>query len=276
MFGRVRLADRLAVGATILAAVAALGGLLGDVYRDNAAMIEQARTVDLATLLVAVPALPIGLWLEHAGWPSGRFVVLGVVGYLDYTYAIASFSVLVNPLTPVYIAVLGLASWSLVLLIVAFAGGWFDLDVGANLPRRFTGFVLLVSVILFAGAWLGQLVGAIGSGTTPPAAVELDLPTSPVYALDLAFALPAIALAGLYLLLGDRRGPPIALSALVFMVLILFGILGMFAYRMTEGQAVEPLVFTGFIVLAAVDMALVAIGTVPRHHHRIQAHPAHA
>jgi hypothetical protein len=77
MTSRLKFADRLALVVLLLAAIAAIAGLLVQgLYRDTAEGIRQARATDLVTILVAAPALTIGLWRARAGrseddwWPS--------------------------------------------------------------------------------------------------------------------------------------------------------------------------------------------------------------
>ena len=199
------LATRLAWIAGILAAVAAAIGLLTPVYRDVPAMVDQARGTDLATLLAAAPLLVAALWLGRDRSPLARVAAGGTLGYLVYTYAIYGFQVVVNPLTPVHIAILGSAAWSLG-LAVASAGP--DLrEAGRSLPRRTTAAFLLVVVVMFGGLWLSQIGSAITSGVLPAAVSDLGLPTSAVYTLDLAFALPALALGAVWLIRGVASGP---------------------------------------------------------------------
>jgi len=211
-----RVADGLAWAALALTAVAAVAGLaVADLYRDNAAMVRQAQASDLATLLVAVPVLAVGLWFARAGSAAGRLVALGALGFVAYTYAIFAFSVVIGPATPLHIAIVGLATWSLVLMASSIEADDPDPALAARLPRRTTGAFLLVVAALFALTWLGLIAGAITSGRLPPAVAGLGLPTNPVYTLDLAFALPLLAVGGVRLLRGDERGPATALALLV-------------------------------------------------------------
>ena len=102
--------DGLAVVALLLAGAAAATGLLvSGLYRDTAEMVREARAADLVTLVVAVPALGLGLWRARSGSARARLIAIGALGYLSYSYAIFAFSVVINPLTPVHIAILGLA-----------------------------------------------------------------------------------------------------------------------------------------------------------------------
>lgn len=254
MTSRLRFADRLALVALPLAAMAALAGLLvPGLYRDTADGIRQARATDLVTLLVAVPTLAIGLWRARSGSVGGRLVVLAALGYLAYSYAIYAFSVVIDPLTPVHIAILGLATWSLVLTIFGLDDATLDLASRFRFPRRTAGGFLIAVAGLFAMLWLSQIAAAITSGRLPVAVSDLGLPTSPVYSLDLAFAVPLITLAGVWLIRRDRRGPAGAAAALAFLVILGLSVLAIFAFDAAAGIGVEvpPIAIFGAVTVTA-------------------------
>jgi hypothetical protein len=255
-----RWSDRLAWLTVALAAVASAAGLLlGGLYRDNEAMVAQARGADLGTLVGAVPVLAVGLWLARAGSIRGRLVTLGALGFLAYNYAIYAFSVVISPATPVHIAILGLDSWALLLGAIAISAQPLE-RVGTRLPRRTTAAALGLIVILFGGLWLSQIVGAITSGVLPVAVSDLGIPTNAVYALDLAFALPFVAFAGWALVRRDDYGPAVAIGGLVFSALMAIGILGLAAVQASEGIAVDPGMVSTFLVILAISVALAALG----------------
>ena len=261
MTSRLKFADRLALVATPLAAIAAIAGLLlPDLYRDTADSIRQARATDLVTILVAVPALAIGLWRARAGSVGGRFVALAAVGYLAYTYAIYAFSVVIAPLTPVHIAILGLATWSLVLTGFALDDATRDRASRFRFPRRTTGGFLIAVAGVFAMLWLSQIAGAIGSGRLPAAVSDLGLPTSPVYPLDLAFAVPLITEAGVWLIRRDRRGPAGAAVGLAFLTILGLSVLAIFAFEAAAGIAVEVPPIAIFGVVTATAAVLLGAG----------------
>jgi hypothetical protein len=254
MTSRIKLADRLALVALLLAAIAAIAGLLvAGLYRDTADGIRQARATDLVTLLVAVPTLAVGLWRARAGSVGGRFVAVAALGYLAYSYAIYAFSVVIDPLTPVHIAILGLATWSLVLTVFALDDATLDLASRFRFPRRTTGGFLIVVAGLFAMLWLSQIAGAITSGRLPEAVSDLSLPTSPVYSLDLAFAVPLIAMAGIWLVRRDRRGPAGVAAGLAFLVILGLSVLAIFVFEAAAGIAVEvpPIAIFGVVTTTA-------------------------
>ena len=94
---RIRLADGFAWAVVVLTAIASAAGvLLPGVYRDNAAVVAQAQGSDLATLLVAVPVLAIGLWRARVLVPgrslTGRFATTSTGAMLSLDSA---------PVTPI-------------------------------------------------------------------------------------------------------------------------------------------------------------------------------
>jgi hypothetical protein len=254
MTSRIKFADRLALVALLLAAVAAAAGLLvSGLYRDTDEGIRQARATDLVTLIFAVPALALGLWRARAGSVGGRLVAVAALGYLAYAYAIYAFSVVIDPLTPVHIAILGLATWSLVLTVFALDEATLDLASRFRFPHRTTGGFLIAVAGLFAMLWLSQIAGAITSGRLPAAVSDLRLPTSPVYSLDLAFAVPLITLAGVWLIRRDRRGPASAAAGLAFLMILGLSVLAIFAFEAGAGipVAVPPIAIFGAVTATA-------------------------
>lgn len=261
---RSRVADWYAWAALTLATIAALAGLMvADLYRDNAAIIRQAQSSDLATLVAAVPVAAVGLWRARAGSLRGRVVALGALGFVAYTYAIFAFSVTINLATPVHIAIVGLAVWLLVLMVPSLETPPFDHGLGSRLPRRATASFLLLVVVLFALTWLGLVFGAITSRHLPAAVSDLNLPTNPIYTLDLAFALPLLALGRIRLLRRDPRGPAMALALLVFAVLMGLEVLAIFLFQVQAGEPVDAVITTVFTLVVVVGALLAVLGLTP-------------
>ena len=261
MTSRIKFADRLALAALLLAGVAAAAGLLvSGLYRDTDEGIRQARATDLVTLIFAVPVLALGLWRARAGSVGGRFVAVAALGYLAYSYAIYAFSVVIGPLTPVHITILGLAAWSLVLTVFALDGATVGLASRFRFPLRTTGGFLIAVAGLFAMLWLSQIAGAITSGRLPAAVSDLGLPTSPVYSLDLAFAVPLITLAGVWLIRRDRRGPASAAAGLAFLMILGLSVLAIFAFEAAAGIAVEVPPIAIFGAVTAMAAVLLGVG----------------
>jgi hypothetical protein len=99
----------------------------------------------------------------------------------------------------------------------------------------------------------------------PPDLARADLPTNPVYALDLAFFLPLCALAGVGLMRRDRAGG-FALPMLIWVPLMSAGILGGFAFTAAAGEDVPlavAVVVGGLAVASAVLAAEPVVGHAP-------------
>lgn len=245
----------------MLAAIGSAAGLFVDgLYRDSEAWIREARATDLVTLVLAVPMLAVSLWLgrrQDARWP---LLAAGALWYLAYSYAIFAFSVAPNALSLLYIAVLGLAAWALVLGVYRVADEQLP-SLAPRLPRPATGVFLLAVPVLFGLLWLGEILGAASAEGPSEALLELGLPTNPIWALDLAFALPVVAYGGLRLLRGEARAMATALPALAFLVLIGFAVLGVFVFDIAAGAELEPvpMVIVGTITVIAVILGVMAL-----------------
>lgn len=253
--------DRLAALATVLATVAAVAGLaLPGLYRDAPNWAQQARGTDLATLFLAVPLLIIGLWTARRGSSVGRLIVVAGLMYVVYNYAIFAFSVAMNPLTVVYIAILGFAIWSLVLAVSSATFRDAGEAVGSRLFRRSTAAVLIGVVVLFGLLWLGQIATTMFTGVVPADLERAGLATNPVYALDLAFFLPLCAVAGIGLIRRNRNAS-FALPMLIWVPLTSAGILGGFVFSAAAGDEVPIVVAAvlGGLGIVAACVAAVAL-----------------
>src|ERR1035437_10018192 len=134
---RLAIADRLAWISALLAAVAAAAGLgIGGLFRDVPFWGPPAGGIGLATLFLAVPILVVGLGTARHGSLVGRLAATAGLLYLVYNYAILAFSVAMNPLAAIYIAILGLAVWSLVLSLPSADLAGAGRALVGRLPRR--------------------------------------------------------------------------------------------------------------------------------------------
>lgn len=221
-----RVADRLTAVGTFLAAIVAAAGLLAaGLYRDAPFWADQARGTDVATLFFAVPILVVGLLAARRGSTVGRLAAISGLLYLIYNYAIFAFSVAMNPLSAVYIAILGLAVWSLFLTLseVDLSGAARDLE--GRLRRRSAAVALIVVAALFGLLWLGQIASTATSGVRPPDLVRAGIPTNPIYALDLAMFLPLCVVSAV----GLVRRSPLAAFAFPMLIWLFLTSVGVFA-----------------------------------------------
>ena len=255
----VAIADRLAAVAGVLAGIAAAAGLfVSSLYRDAPFWAQQAQGTDVATLFGAVPILLVGLWAARAGSLVGRLAAISGVLYMIYNYAIFAFAVEVNPLLAMYIAILSLAVWSLSLTLFA---GATPRTLLPGLPRRTTAGVLIAVGILFALLWLGQIAGATFTGEIPVDLERAELPTNPVWTLDLAFFLPLCVVAAIGLLRRAPAAAAFALPMLIWLCLTSVGIVTAFVFATLGGDefAVVPAILVSAIGLVTGVLALLAV-----------------
>lgn len=252
--------NRLAAIATGLAAFAAGAGLLiPGLYRDTPYWVQQARGTDLATLLVAVPVLAFGLWAARRGSAAGQLAVFAGLLYVVYNYGIFVFSVVMNPLTAVHIAIVGLALWSLVLMTRDASLTDDGTAIAAGLSRRASGVLLIAVAALFSLLWIGQIATATTTGVLAPDLVKAGLSTNPVYALDLAFFLPLCAVAGIGLLRRTAVGA-YGQPMLIWVALMGAGVVGGFLFSAAAGEEVPVVVA---LVIGALSLASAALACVP-------------
>lgn len=256
-------ADRLGtVAAACAAASAAAGLLVPDLYRDPAVAVPQGRGLDAATLFIVVPTLAVALRRgsrEHQVW---RLVALSALITLVYVYAQFAFTVVVNPATALYIATLGFAAWSAALIPPLVDVSALGSTLAARVPRRTTAAVFALVAVVFAALWLGQLVDAALQGV-PDSLRDAELPTNPIWALDLGFVLPAFGLVALGLLRRDARAAVAAIPGLVFLALFGASMLCLTIASALSGQTLEGVLLGvfGTVVLAA--LALLAVTFAP-------------
>ena len=254
------ISNRLAAIATFLAAGAALAGLaVPGLYVDAPNWVQQAQGTDLATLFLAVPVLIVGLWTASRGSAAGRLAVVAGLLYLVYNYAIFAFSVAMNPLTAVHIAIFGLSLWSLLLAGRSAVDG--AEAVTERLNRRAAGGLLVGVGAMFGLLWLGADRATRRPASCRRTSSRPDISSNPVYALDLAFFLPLCALAGVGLL--RRNGAAaFAFPMLVWVPLMGAGVVGGIVLMAVAGDQTAVPVAVVITVLGVVSSILAAVAVV--------------
>ena len=240
-----------------LVVVAAAAGLLvPDVYRDAPVWVAQARGQDLVTLVVAVPLLVAGLiGVERH---SGRSTLLwiGAVGYLAYAYATYTFGAHFNRLFLVYVAIFGLALYTLVLgLLGVDAAGLAD-TFRRSTPTRLVGGSLIGMGVLTAVLWLAEDVPAVLSGRVPATVADAGLLTNPIHVLDLAVVLPGAVLTGALLLRRRPWGFVLGAYFLVKFATLGLAIISMSLFMLADGQPFDVPLSVVFSVWTAATVVL--------------------
>ena len=211
-----------------LLTIAAGGGVFfSDLYRDNPYYVAQALGQDLVSLAVVLPTLAFAAHGARRGSHGARMVWLGGLVYLVYTYVIAALVNKYNPLFLVYIALLGFSLYALV-------GGALSTNLSAikssftdKTPVKPVSIFLAVLAVLFYGVWLGELVPSLVAGTVPQSITINGTPSNAVHVLDMAWILPAFAIASVSLWRGQALGFALAGVLLSYGALLILAILSM-------------------------------------------------
>lgn len=192
---------------------ASLYGLLADTpYRSlPEATVVSAHAQDACSIVVA--AILVLLVRPGVTSTASYLARLGLLGYLLYSYLIYVTGVPMNRVFLVYVVIVSLSGAGLL-------GGLLHVverpPPSTASPRlaRTTGWVLVVTAVLFAGLWLSVLLPYALGGPSPEPEGVGGTPY-PVFVLDLAAVLPAIAAVGVLLLRGRPAGAPLAAVALL-------------------------------------------------------------
>jgi hypothetical protein len=199
--------------------IASLAGVFGgNTYaRETASWAAQGVGQDIANLLIIIPALLLSIY--YVGRRSGRALLIrnGLLVYVIYSYVIYAFFTHFNSLFLIYVALLSLSFYTLAGIVTG--AELKDLMRGEQPQHsvKASSIFLMVYSLMFAGLWLSEIVPALIAGSTPRSALEAGFPVNPVHVLDLALALPAMAIGSVLLW---RRSP---IAQLVAVPMLVFG-----------------------------------------------------
>ena len=234
--------------------VEALGGLLvPDLYRDAPTWAAQARGVNAIDLVVTLPTLAIALQLSARGSRRARVVWLGVLGYVLYNAVIFGFTMAFNQLFLVYVGVLSVSVFGIVALL---NDSRIPRGQLAGAARGAVSVYLLALTALFLLAWLGEILPALATHTTPSSIVAARLPTNPVYVLDIGVLLPLFVLAAVGLLRREPGAAGLCGSLLVLNVLLALSIMASTVLQHAVDETIALSILPLFGIIAASSLAL--------------------
>lgn len=173
--------------AALLAVTAAAGLFIEGLYRPflSEPLVAFQFFQDLISLIFA-PLLVAAMYLSSRGSLRAFVIWAGLLVYVVYYYAFYAFGFVYTMFYPLYLALIGLATYSLIGLLAAVDLEAFRTRASERMPVRFIGVVLGMAV-LFVPIWLSMMVQRIAAQQ----AGETDL----VFVFDLCFLIPAIVLA---------------------------------------------------------------------------------
>ena len=176
--------------------------------------VLSARAQDACSIVVA--ALLVLLVRRPFPSTAAQLARLGLLAYLLYSYLIYVTGVPMNRIFLVYVVIVCLSGAGLLGGLLRVHDHPPVSTASARLTRA-TGWVLLVTAVLVAGLWLSVLVPYALGGSTPEPEGVGGTPY-PVFVLDLAAVLPAIAAVGVLLLRGRAVAGALATVAVLKIV----------------------------------------------------------
>lgn len=237
----------------ILVSVASLLGIVNPTTysQESANWALQAVGQDVGNI-IAVFTISIAAYFMTKKSLNAYFVWLGVLLYFVYAYLIYAFFIHFNYLFLVYVAILGLSTYTLI-------GGLLEQDLSRLLQpvislKINTARIVLITIgTLFELLWLSEIIPAIITGGVPRSIETAGLWTNPVYVIDLAFVLPGMIITGILLSRKKLMGYVFAIPWLIFSVLMGSSIVVTSAMELNNGNgnAIVPMAMVGLIVAAS-------------------------
>jgi hypothetical protein len=201
----------------LLSLVAALVGVtIPDIYSLvlTSEILPGVISQDIVTIIASVTVLLLVATIDQSN-VSRQIIILGVTGYLFYSYGIYVIEQLYTILYLLYMVIFSLSFYSIV---------YFSANIKREVVKmiRIPRFVriasvvyLLINAIIFNIIWISQLIPLIQTGT------KLEFLYS-IYVLDLCFIMPLFFIVAIMVAKNRAPGLSLAPSLLVlgFLVLI--------------------------------------------------------
>lgn len=206
--------------AVSLAVVSAAGSFFPDTYeRDAANFAAQGVGQDLVDLFLVVPLLLVTFYVARRGSRTAMLLYGGVLAYVMYSFVIYAFGLHFNRFFLLYCSTLGLSLYAFILWMKGM--GKADLnDWFTGLPVKARSVFLILVAVIFYGLWLSSVVPAVISDRVPEEILQNDFLVNPIHVIDMAFALPALIIAGFQLWKRESLGYLLTFVSLVFIILL--------------------------------------------------------
>lgn len=245
----------------VLISIASIVGLLMPEFyaAETANWQAQCMGQDLINLFLLVPCLLITSILAFKNNRIASLIWAGTMLYLVYTFVIYCFAVHFNSLFIVYCFCLGLSFYSVIYFLYAFNNYVRKEKIEVKPVDRYVGFYFIIISLLFYFLWLSEIIPAIFLDQIPGSVIEAGLFTNAVHVIDLAVILPAIFMAGVFLLKGKPLGIIFAPVFLSFFILMDITIGTLTVIMNAKGVSTELSVATIMTLLSLFSLMLLIL-----------------
>jgi hypothetical protein len=227
-------------------------------YRNDTLLYAaQAIGQDIATLLVGIPLLLVGIILARKNSLRGQLLLTGSLGYVLYTYITYAFLAAYNEFFLVYVAIFSLSLFAFILALSGLDAARVAREVSGKMPRRGIAIFLMLIAAFLGMAWLGRIVPPLLAGK-PPFGLEAYT-TLVIQAIDLGIVVPTSAIAAV--LLWRKHPWSYTLGSVLMVKALMMGValVAMIIGQILAGIAVSPvetIMFSGIAVAALVFTVL--------------------
>ena len=202
---------------------------------------------DIASIVIAIPALLISLFLFTKGSIRGGITLAGLLAYFAYQYLMYVTGWAYNNLFLLYTALYSISIVALIAVIQEIGVDNLAARMREGSPRKsLAGFMFFISAFLLF-MWLGKIVPATTRGETPE--MLNGAHTLIAQALDLGLLVPFGIAAGVLLLKRNAWGYLLASIGTVKLIMMAVAIVAMVVVRsiiQRQSSWVEIAIFSAF------------------------------
>lgn len=169
---------------SLLSLVASLVGVLySDIYDQvvSSEIMAGVLSQDILTIILSFVGIVLIVSMKKSDLKK-NIVLLGILGYFFYGYGIYVIEQLYTPLYFVYMAIFGLALYSIVSNLINLKGTIPNLKPSKTI-RILSIIFLVITPLIFYPLWISQIIPLIQTGQ------KLEF-TFSIYILDLCFIMP--------------------------------------------------------------------------------------
>jgi hypothetical protein len=217
---------------------------------ESVSMALQARAQDGITLFLGIPFLLWSFLIARRGSLKGRFLLLGFLGYLLYTYTTYSFGAMYNGLFLVYVALMSTCFFAFILTFLSLGEEDIESRLDTKFPEKFVGVILIITAVAASMMWLKRICIPLINKEVPG---ELEhYTTMVIQALDLAILLPTGILAGILLMKKNKFGYLLAPVMVIKQMVLVIVIIAMFINQAVNGLTTDGSELVVFLVIAVI------------------------
>ena len=246
--------------AVVSGAAAAGSYFIPDVLRGTAVMNGSGRGTALVMMLLGIPVLLAAMYVSARGSLRARIVWLGVAGYFAYNGVMFVLGTPFNQLYLLYEAMVGLSLWTAILVLRTIDLEALGSAFSVSFPRRAIAGYQLAIAALNGAAWLAGAIPAVLSTASPAKVLAgTGVATVPTYDQDLAFWIPLMFVASIWMWRRIEIGRLLVGGLLAMGVVEAVGV----AVDQWMGSAADPTSTVASAAMTPVFAALALIGLVP-------------